>query len=64
MSKAKITINSKENSVKLNGEEIGDVIADLSVNIHSGSTPTVTLTFVPLDVEINGEIFYAEQFLA
>lgn len=60
MSKVKISINSKENSVKINDQEISNVIADLSVNIHAASIPTVTLTFVPLDVEINGEIFNAE----
>lgn len=60
MSKVKITINSKENSIKINGEEFSDAIADLSVNIHPGSTPTITLTFLPLDVELNGEFFKAE----
>ena len=60
MSKAKISINSKEKSIKINDMEISDVIADLSVNIHAASTATVTLTFVSLDVEIDGEIFNAE----
>lgn len=60
MSKVKISISSKEKSIKINDQEISDVIADLSVNIPAASTPTVTLTFVPLDVEIDGEIFNAE----
>lgn len=60
MSKVKISISSKEKSIKINDQEISDVIADLSVNIHAASTSTVTLTFVPLNVEINGEIFNAE----
>lgn len=58
MSKVKISINSAQSSVKINDQEINDVITDLTVNVRPMTVPTVTLTLAPMDLEINGETFH------
>lgn len=55
MSKIKISINSKEKSVKINDQEINDIITDLFIDIKGIEFPTVTLKLAPVDLEINGE---------
>lgn len=55
MSKVKISINSKEKSVKINDQEINDIITDLFINVNATENPTVTLKLAPVDLEINGE---------
>lgn len=57
MSKIKISINSLQSSVKINDQEINDIITDLSVNIRATQSPTITMTLVPCNLEINGENF-------
>lgn len=61
MSKVKITINTKENSVKINDQEINDVITNLTVNVLPTKSPTVTLTLSPMALEINGESFSVKK---
>ena len=55
MSKIKISINSKEKSIKINDQEINDIITDLFIDIKGTDFPTVTLKLAPVDLEINGE---------
>lgn len=57
MSKVKISIKGKQASVKFNGQEINDIITNLSVNIGATQSPTITITLVPFSLEINGESF-------
>ncbi len=57
MSKVKISIKGKQASVKINGQEINDIITNLSVNIGATQSPTITITLVPFSLEINGESF-------
>lgn len=60
MSKVKITINNAQSSVKINDQEINDIVANLSVNIRATEIPTITMTLAPCSLEINGESYYVK----
>lgn len=57
MSKVKISTNGVQCSVKINDQEINDLITNISVNINAAEAPTITITLAPCKLEINGESF-------